>query len=321
MGRQHVGHAEIAQFAEDRVNLRREDAAEIRAQANRLREKLEGYLAEHPDFELKKMLLSGSLAKGTALKSISDVDLACYVSSESAPGGMKDLIDWLATKLETLFPNFKPSQIKRKTYSVGVTFVGTGNEVDVVPILYSGDPDWRGSLVSQDTGETLMTSVPMHLAFIRKRKQANEVHYAQVVRLLKYWCQLRKQDDPEFRFKSFMVELIVAYLADRGTPLDDYPEALAAVFTYLASDSFATTIAFNDYYRPSSCKTTTSPIRVWDPVNCENNVAVLYSDANKSKIVSAALDAGDAVDSGLHAQTKSETVRYWQKVFGPTFNA
>ena len=33
------------------------------------------YLEEHPDFELRKMLLSGSLAKGTALKSISDIDV------------------------------------------------------------------------------------------------------------------------------------------------------------------------------------------------------------------------------------------------------
>ena len=28
MGRQHVGHAEIAQFADERVNLKREDATE-----------------------------------------------------------------------------------------------------------------------------------------------------------------------------------------------------------------------------------------------------------------------------------------------------
>src|SRR6185312_7754447 len=81
MSREHVDHREIVRFADERVNLKREDATELRAQANRLRDKLEGYLADHPDFELRKMLLSGSLAKGTALKSISDIDVACYVSS------------------------------------------------------------------------------------------------------------------------------------------------------------------------------------------------------------------------------------------------
>lgn len=166
-----------------------------------------------------------------------------------------------------------------------------------------------------------MTSVPMHLEFIRKRKQDNDKHYAQIVRLVKFWSKLRKQEDSDFRFKSFMVELIVAYLADRGTRLDDYPEALAAIFTFLASDDFRTTIAFSDYYDPKTCKITAEPIRIWDPVNCENNVAKLYTPQNKSKIVEAALDAGDAVDAALRAVSKGDTVRYWQKVFGPTFNA
>jgi tRNA nucleotidyltransferase (CCA-adding enzyme) len=320
MSRDHVNQADLVRFADECVNLKREDAAELRAQANRLRDKLEGYLADHPDFELKKMLLSGSLAKGTALKSISDIDVACYIASQSAPEKIGDLIEWLAKKLATAFPNFKPEQIKRKTYSVGVNFISTGNEVDVVPILYHGDPQWRGNLISQETGEKLMTSVPMHLDFIRKRKAENHRHYAQIVRLLKFWCQLPKQEDEKFRFKSLMVELIVAYLADRGLALDDYASALVKIFAYLANDDFETVIAFDDYYDPGECAASTDPVRIWDPVNCENNVATLYTPNNKNRITEAALDAGDAMDSALRAITKGETVRYWQKVFGPTFN-
>lgn len=320
MSREHVDHADLARFADERVNLKREDTSDLRSQANRLREKLGEYLKEHPDFALRKMLLSGSLAKGTALKSISDIDVACYVSSDSAPDDISQLIDWLAQKLETAFPNFKPEQIKRKTYSVSVNFVSTGNEVDIVPILYDGDPGWRGYLVSQDTGEKLLTSVPMHLDFIRKRKKANDKHFAQVVRLIKFWAGLRKQEDEDFRFKSFMVELILAYLADHGTPLADYPRALQKFFAFIANDDFETAITFDDYYDPSECEQPEEPIRIWDPVNCENNVAKLYTEHNKERLVDAALDAGDAVDSALRAINKSETVRFWQKVFGPTFN-
>jgi tRNA nucleotidyltransferase (CCA-adding enzyme) len=94
--------------------LKRDDAKELREQATRLRKKLENYLEEHPDLELRKMLLSGSLAKGTALKSISDIDVGCYVSSASAPEKISDLVDWLAKKLRTAFPNFKPEQVKPK---------------------------------------------------------------------------------------------------------------------------------------------------------------------------------------------------------------
>jgi tRNA nucleotidyltransferase (CCA-adding enzyme) len=320
MSREHVDHSDIVRFAEDRVNLGREDAAELRAQARRLRERLEAYLEGHPDFELKKMLLSGSLAKGTALATASDIDLAAYVSSESAPHTIRELIDWLAKKLETAFPNFKPEQITRQTYSVTVSFKGTGNDVDIVPILYSGDPAWRGDLISQETGEKLMTSVPMHLEFIRRRKAEHDRDYTQVVRLLKFWASLKKQTDEGFRCKSFMLELIVAYLADHGTPLDDYPEAMAVVFNFIACDAFQTVVAFDDYYDPSVCTATMAPIRIWDPVNCENNVAKQYTAEHRSKLVAAAMDAGDAIDSALHAVTKADTLRYWRKVFGPTFS-
>jgi predicted nucleotidyltransferase len=320
MTKEHVGHGDILRFADERVNLKREDATDLRAQANRLRERLETYLAEHPDFELRKMMLSGSLAKGTALKSISDIDVACYVSSASAPHKVSELVDWLATRLEKAFPNLKPEQIKRKTYSVSVNFITTGNEVDIVPILYAGDPHWRGDLVSQDDGSTLMTSVPLHLEFIRKRKTANDKHFAQMVRLVKFWAGRLKAEDPDFRFKSFMIELILAHLADQGVALTDYPEALSSFFTFIATDAFRTTIAFSDYYDPKTCATTPAPMRVWDPVNCENNVSRLYTAANRDKLVDAALGAGDAIDAALYATTKSETVRLWQKVLGPSFN-
>jgi predicted nucleotidyltransferase len=320
MSREHVGHGDIVRFADARVNLKRDDAGELRAQANRLRDKLETYLKEHPEFGLKRMLLSGSLAKGTALKSISDIDVACYVASDSAPHAIGELVEWLAKRLETAFANFKPSQITRKTYSVSVQFIGTGNEVDIVPILYSGDAQWRGDLISQDTGEQLMTSVPMHLDFIRKRKAAAPQHFAQMVRLIKFWAGLRKREDEGFRFKSFMIELILAHLADRGIALNDYPEAMQSFFTFLATDQLGSVIAFTDYYPAGTCVPTSDPVRIWDPVNCENNVAKLYDTANRDRIVEAALDAGDAIDSALRAMSKSDTVRYWQKVFGPSFD-
>ena len=321
MSLDHVSHSVIARFADERVNLKRDDATELRRQANLLRDRLETYLADHPDFDLRKMMLSGSLAKGTALKSISDIDVACYIAAVTAPDGVKDLIPWLAERLRKAFPNFRADQVTPKTYSVGVRFITTGNEVDIVPILYDGDPQWRGNLISQETGERLMTSVPMHLEFIRKRKSANDRHFAQIVRLIKFWAKQRKQEDDGFRFKSFMIELIVAHLADGGTRLDDYPEALQAVFTFLASDEFTTTICFDDYYKDGTCAVTNDPVRIWDPVNSVNNVAKLYTRSNRDKIVDAALDAGDAIDAAIRAISKGETVRHWQRVFGPSFSA
>ncbi|WP_297753917.1 CBASS oligonucleotide cyclase [uncultured Shimia sp.] len=319
MSRDHVGHREIEQFATDRVNLPREKANEYRAQARRLREKLEGYLDEHPDFTLRKMLLSGSLAKGTALRSLNDIDVACYVSGADAPRDINELLNYITERLRKAFPNFSPDQVQPQTYSVTVSFKGTGLDVDIVPILYSGDPRWYGDLVSQEDGSFLKTSIPLHLEFARKRKNAQETHFAQVVRLVKFWARRLKNEDPDFRFKSFMIEMIMAKLCDEGLDLSDYPEALQHFFTYIARSNLRERIVFADYYPPSSVGSLGDPVQIIDPVNAENNVARLYTPSNADMIVEAALEAGDAIDSALAAPTKQETVAYWQKVFGSTF--
>lgn len=319
MSKTHVSHADIAQFAKDKVNLPKDKADEYRAQAGRLRDKLETYLSEHPDFTLKRMMLSGSLAKGTSLRSLNDIDIACYISGADAPQDISALMDYLAERLRKAFPNFKPEQVQPKTYCVTVSFKGSGLDVDIVPILYNGDPDWYGNLVSQDNGSFLETCIPKHIEFIRTRKKKQDTHFAQVVRLAKYWVQNVKSERDGFRFKSFMVELIMSKLIDNGEDFSDYPEALQNFFTYLAKTNLRELIAFSDYYSLTQVGSFSEPAKIIDPVNAKNNAAKLYTNQQIAAIVDAAIDAGDAIDAALVAPTKQETVYYWKKVFGPTF--
>lgn len=321
MARHHADHSDIAAFAEAKVNLPRAKANEHRAQGRRLREKLEAYLEEHPDFTLKKMLLSGSLAKGTALRSLNDIDLACYIAGADAPTEIAELLSYLADRLRKAFPNFSPDQITPQTYCVTVSFRGSGLDVDVVPILYSGDPDWYGNLVSQEDGSFLETCIPRHLEFIRKRKDKHRTDFSQVTRLLKFWAARLKRENESFRLKSFMIELILAKLSDKGVSFSDYPEALQHFFTYVARSDLRERIAFSDYYKPSMCSPFTERIQIIDPVNAENNVSRLYTAAQADAIVDAALEAGDAIDAALAAPTKQETIYYWRKVFGSSFQA
>jgi hypothetical protein len=44
-----IGQSEIAEFAADCVNLKREDAEEYRQQVRNLRDKLDRYAADHPE--------------------------------------------------------------------------------------------------------------------------------------------------------------------------------------------------------------------------------------------------------------------------------
>jgi len=318
MSREHINQEHLTTFCEEKVNLPHDKALTLRAQARGLRERLEGYLKEHPDFTLKRMQLSGSLAKRTALRSLNDIDVACYIAGADTPRDIKALLDYLAERLRKAYPTFKPEQIQPQTYSVTVSFVSSGLDVDVVPILYGGDPQWYGNLVSQDDGSFLKTSIPLHLEFAKARRAASP-DFAQVIRLLKYWARLQKQANPNFRFKSFMIELIVAKLCDDGLDLSDYPEALQHFFTYIARTGLRERIAFNDFYDLSTVPPSTDRIQIIDPVNADNNVACLYTRANADAIVDAALEAGDAIDAALASPTKGETVRYWQKVFGSTF--
>ena len=80
-------------------------------------------------------------------------------------------------------------------------------------------------------------------------------------------------------------------------------------------------IVFDDYYSKDKVGPVTTPVKIIDPVNEVNNVSELYTAAQADMIVDAALEAGDAIDSALSATTKQDTVYYWQKIFGPSFQA
>lgn len=316
-----IGHAEIKQFAADRVNLPKAKADEHRGQVARLRERLETKIAADPAFDLVKMLHCGSVAKGTALRTVNDLDVAVYVKSGSAPIDDSDLQPWLADRLAEANPNMKPEQFQPQDHCVTVSFAGSGLDVDVAPVLYEGDPDNCGYLVRKHSGDRVLTSVSLHLAFIRKRKDDYGADFKQLVRLTKWWKKTERQNSgADFRFKSFMIELIWAHLADTGTKLSDYPEALSSFFAYLVKTELGDRISFTDNYGKSELpKASGSPIEIFDPVNPTNNVAVNYGVADRDAIVEAASRALDAIGEARFATTKGEAVAAWQDVLGPSF--
>ncbi len=201
-----ITQSDIVQFAEDKVNLKRERAQEYREQVNNLRENLDRYISEHPDIGLVKMLLSGSLAKGTALRTINDVDVALYVEGESAPQELGDLLNWLVEKLRKTYWQIAPENIRVDGPAVVISFSGTGIDVDVVPIYYLGDPDWKGYLWDRFSGQKILTSIPQHLDFIRNRKDKQPTHFAQTARLVKWWARQREREDGSVSIRSFILE-------------------------------------------------------------------------------------------------------------------
>lgn len=317
-----ISHDDLVAFADRAVNLPRVIADEKRKQVNTLRERLAKHIAENPGFSLVKMLHAGSVAKGTALRTFNDFDVAVYVKKDDAPGTEADLLRWMAARLREAYGALiDPSQIEVGVHCVTISFKGTGTKVDVVPVLYEGDANDCGYLIAKDTDEPLLTSVRLHLDFVRARKSACPGDWAQVVRLVKWWAREQQLSDGQFRFKSFMIELVCAHLLDKGAvAFQDYTVALEGFFDYVVRTELTERIAFTDNYAAAALpKARVGVIEVFDPVNPENNVARLYDSVDQKRIVQAAETALDAITEARFATTMPQAVECWQLVLGSRF--
>jgi hypothetical protein len=317
-----VQHRDLVAFADDKVNLKKSEVDDQRAQVNRLRDRIEAKIEDSPGYGFVKALHAGSVAKGTALRSVNDRDLAVYVKAEQAPNDAPGLVSWVRGRVVEAYPGVPDDQIVANTHCVTVTFSASGLSVDVVPVLYEGEPDDVGYLVSKDSGERLKTSVRQHLDFIRGRKKAHPQHLAQLIRFTKWWARQQRKHDGEFKCKSFMLELLWVHLADGGLVLSDYARALEYFFAFIVNGGFDKQIAFTDFHPASHLPARgDAPIQVLDPVNFENNVGEHYAAHHLDRLVAAAQEAFDAISTAYYEPAKGQAVELWQDVFGTGFKA
>lgn len=322
---QPITNKELLAYAVSHINLPADIAKKYRGHVKSLRERLENYIKVHPDYNLVKMLNSGSLAKGTALRRINDLDTAIYVKAAAVRDvDNKWLIAWLHDRLKEVYPDFESDQLEPHDHCVTVHYKTLGLiDVDVVPVLYEGDPDNKGYLVT-NTGERVLTSISLHIEFVQNRKARQPEHYAQFVRFVKYWSKrqkdLYKAQGGHFRFKSLLAELICAHLADNGLDTSNYTNALQQFFAYIVTTGLKEPIFFTDYYGAGSITLSeTELIQIYDPVNPQNNIAKTYTEPQRLLIVSEAQKALNAIIVAANATTKQEAVANWQVVFGTTF--
>lgn len=133
---------------------------------------------------------------------------------------------------------------------------------------------------------------------------------------------MKRKHGDSFRFKSFMVELMLAHLCDKGQKFDDYVAALEAFFDYILDTEPKDRIAFTDFYPPSKLSASTGAvIEIFDPVNANNNVAQRDTETHRKLIVDAAEQAADAIAEAHYSDTKSRASTLWQTVLGLTFKA
>lgn len=327
-GERHVDHGVLARYARDKINLDKEIARGRRKQVNYLRTRLEAHIAANPGFDLVKLRASGSTAKHTAIKSRrgegSDADVAAYLRISGLGIDESTLLDWLLARCREVYGATKVAEDFRISHhAVGITLRGSGLKIDVAPVLYEGEELDRGYLVTRE-GQRVLTSVTMHLAFIRERRAKAGLGYPELIRLLKGWIREAKRLDPELRCKSFLLELVVTHLWDKGwngRPLqvNDYPEAFEQVLSYITYTGLSEPITFSDYYAPSAVAACSDPVQVWDPVNPDNNVTSLYTDVHRKRLVDLAGEALDNITWAATTPAKGTANDAWRTLFGPTF--
>lgn len=323
MSQTYITNKTISEYADKKINLKRDEVKEYREQVNRLRDNLKPYIDENTNYDLVKMLGAGSVAKGTALKTLNDMDVAVYIKKGEHTVSESGLLTWLQERLQEAYKgkNISPEQITVNHHCVTISFKGTGLDVDVSPVICDDGTTDYGYLIKKNTGERVLTNIPLHLTFIRTRKEKQPHHYRQVIRMLKWWARNLKKNDDNFRFKSFLIELLCAHLADNGQVMKDYIDAMESFFIYIIKSQLQERIYFTDNYKASDLPAKSSTaMEIFDPVNSSNNIVSNYTDTDRLAIVEAAHDALDAINEARFATTQERAVNCWRRIFGPTFN-
>ncbi|BCC10311.1 TPA: CBASS oligonucleotide cyclase [Bacillus cereus] len=304
-------------FIEEKVNVEKDKVDEYRGQVNRLRDNLKDYIKKNPDFGFVKMLHSGSVRKGTAISTLNDMDVALYVTPDKVENySEEEVLEYVRDGLVKIYTryNMKEEQFSIGHHCVKVSFKSSGLDVDVVPVIPNGEPNDLGHLITKDTGERVLTSIPLHLEFIRSRKKDNP-NYATMVRVIKWWRNQR-----EFKMKSFLIELIWAHIADTEGISDDIVTALRQFFRFIVNTELKKDIVFEDNYSSSDVTLESDGCNIFDPVNPENNVGDSLDDKKRELIIDEADEALGYLSHAVQASTKGVAESSLKQIFGSSFS-
>lgn len=312
-----VTEKDLNVFMEDKVNIESNKLSEYRKQVTTLVQNLKRKLEEDEKFELKEMKHFGSCAKKTAISTISDLDVAVYLTPDKESQRLEDLLPYIKDLLAEAMEQYGMSsdQFSLGKHCVRVTYKSSKVDVDVVPVIPIKGKDGWGLLADRSTGKWLETSIPLHLKFIERRRESFE-KFALFVRLIKWWKQQHKVP-----LKSFAIELIWSYLIDNEEVPNTFCEGLPYFFRYIIKTQLQQQIAFNDFYSsvelPLDDK---SLVKIFDPVNPKNNVTKNITSDEYSKILAKSQEAMNVLMMATCAPSKNKAIELWQRLLGTSFN-
>ena len=314
-------NTELLNFV-NRIKLKKDDMPKYREQIKKLMEKLQKKIDEdkRTDIKVTKFEIAGSWKKGTILRRTGehpiDIDLILHIEGE---GDIKEDIekihDYVVKYLQDIYPTKEESDIEAdgKTKSIKIKFVGTGMEVDIVPVVIATPADyvWQPQ---RGGGGKYITSVTKQLSFSDKRKSSNP-SYTSIVRSLKWWRNYQELKEEEL--SSFAIELLVSYLDINKGVEGNIEKGILRFFTFVSNPTLPV-ISFKDAIKTVPVYTT--PIYIADPTNNENNAVRKMETKNFNEVKKKANEAFEAISIAQSRGTQYETLEEWKAVFGSNFN-
>ena len=311
-----LSNAQLCRYDSEVLRLPPDKREEYREQVERLIESLKRDIASETDIKVTNVMKAGSFAKSTILRKTSedpvDVDVVFYLSGvngDAAALELEEINEMICQMLSDAYRNKPISDFKIQRKAATVSFVQTGLKVDVVPVIEdSRRPDsgygWQFDLKN---GSRVQTCAPCQIEFVQKRKQKDR-HYRTLVRLAKKWRNHAELEP----LKSFMIELIMAYLLDREGAEGAIETRLQRFLLYIAQSGLKEKIRFpeNTYMKQFS-----DPVVIVDPVCDENNIASRITESEREEIIKAAQDAWET----LHFASVEDDYSIWKEIFGSRF--
>jgi len=242
-----------------------------------------------------------------------DADVGVFLDvSEAEKGDVEKLHSIIRKLLIAVYPMKDPSDFKIQPRTLGIHFRVSGLDVDLVPVIPIPEEPGYGWQPSSQNGDPVKTCIQGQLDFIKKRKDADS-RYRTLVRLLKKWRNEKELN----KLRSFMIELILAYLYDRDGAATSLESGLQRFFLHVAQDELKTPITFPELGTITSFPS--HPVVILDPVNKDNNVAMRMTDGERQEIVAAAKSAWEAIETASWKGGKGETLDCWKEVMGRSF--
>lgn len=314
-----LSDAQYLEFVDAQLKLPKGKRAEYLGQVDTLIGRLSKIAGTVPGLSIRKFLKTGSLRKGTVLKPKYgrgvDADVAVFVELALGDYALDRLHELLKSMLVKAYPTKSASDFTIQPRTLGIEFIDSGLDVDLVPVIPIDGPGDYGWQPSSQGKALLKTSISGQLAFIQSYKSAY-ANWSALVRLLKRWRDHHEVSE----LRSFTIELIVCYLSLKyGTP-KSINDGLSRFFLFVASDLGVQRVAFPVAAGGKGDKVSGAGVVVVDPVNPENNVASRIGSFELAEIQQAAETAWELHNEAQTWPTKGSTLENLRAIFGNDFD-